>query len=123
MDDLDEIEDAPVINWFYDHRPLQFTKFVNGPTYRYVFRLVLALFVLILVCGSRWRLSVPIMANLHRLANQLLSDIYDKNYFYLFDPKSFFTSKALNMAIPGGPKFEPLFRDSDQMDDDWYIQP
>ncbi len=35
MDDLDESEDAAVINWFYDHKPLQFTKFVNGPSYRY----------------------------------------------------------------------------------------
>lgn len=45
------------------------------------------------------------MANLHRLASQLCSDIVDKNYYYLFDLKSFFTSKALNIAIPGGPKF------------------
>jgi hypothetical protein len=35
----------------------------------------------------------------------------DKNYFYLFELKSFYTAKALNMAIPGGPKFEPLYRD------------
>ena len=34
MDDLDEHEDSAVINWFYDHKPLQFTKFVNGPSYR-----------------------------------------------------------------------------------------
>jgi pre-mRNA-processing factor 8 len=51
------------------------------------------------------------MANLHRLANQLLSDFVDKNYFYLFDKKSFYTAKALNVAIPGGPKFEPLYKD------------
>jgi hypothetical protein len=51
------------------------------------------------------------MANLHRLASQLLSDLCDKNYFYLFDVNSFITAKALNMAIPGGPKFEPLHRD------------
>jgi len=25
--------------------------------------------------------------------------------------KSFFTAKALNLAIPGGPKFEPLVKD------------
>lgn len=58
------------------------------------------------------------MATLHRLANQLLSDLNDRNYFYLFDLKSFFTSKALNQAIPGGPKFEPLFRDVEE-DEDW----
>ena len=32
---------------------------------------------------------------------------------------SFFTAKALNMAIPGGPKFEPLYRDMDTFDEDW----
>lgn len=51
------------------------------------------------------------MSTLYRLANQLLTDLVDRNYFYLFDLKAFFTSKALNMAIPGGPKFEPLVRD------------
>lgn len=66
---------------------------VNGPSYR------------------NWRLPLPVMANLHRLANQLLSDFVDKNYFYLFDKKSFYTAKALNVAIPGGPKFEPLYKD------------
>lgn len=43
----------------------------------------------------------------------------DKNYYYLFDLKSFYTAKALNMAIPGGPKFEPLFRDMFEEDEDW----
>ncbi len=99
--DLDEEEDDAIFDWFYDHRPLQYTKFVNGPSYR------------------RWKLNTPIMANLYRLAGQLLSDLTDKNYFYLFDKKAFFTAKALNMAIPGGPKFEPLFRDEDDNDDDW----
>ncbi len=51
------------------------------------------------------------MATLHRLANQLMTDLVDENYFYLFDLKSFFTAKALNIAIPGGPKFEPLIKD------------
>ncbi len=59
------------------------------------------------------------MGNLYRLASQMLSDLADKNYFYLFDQKSFYTAKALNMAIPGGPKFEPLFRDMYQEEEDW----
>ena len=59
------------------------------------------------------------MSNLHRLASQLLSDLCDRNYFYLFDINSFITAKSLNMAIPGGPKFEPLHRDLEQQDDDW----
>ncbi|KAG6665377.1 hypothetical protein CIPAW_02G157600 [Carya illinoinensis] len=59
------------------------------------------------------------MATLHRLAGQLLSDLIDRNYFYLFDMESFFTAKALNMCIPGGPKFEPLYRDMEKGDEDW----
>jgi pre-mRNA-processing factor 8 len=59
----------------------------------------------------RWTFTIPMMSTLYRLANQLLTDLLDDNYFYLFDLKSFFTAKALNVAIPGGPKFEPLIRD------------
>lgn len=99
--ELDDMEDAAVFDWFYDHKPLMDTKFVNGPSYR------------------TWKLDLPIMANLHRLSGQLLSDLVDPNYFYLFDKKSFVTAKSLNLAIPGGPKFEPLFREEDEADDDW----
>ena len=56
---------------------------------------------------------------LRRLAGQLLSDLTDQNYFYLFNTNAFITAKSLNMAIPGGPKFEPLFRDMDTRDEDW----
>jgi len=42
----------------------------------------------------------------------------DHNYYYLFNLKSFKSAKALNMGIPGGPKFEPLFKDFVD-DDDW----
>lgn len=97
---LDPEEDAAVLDWFYDPKPLMGTKFVNGPTYR------------------KWTLSLPIMATLRRLSDQLLSDVLDKNYFHLFDLNAFYTAKALNMALPGGPKFEPLFKDIDQ-DEDW----
>ena len=99
--ELDEDEDNAVFDWFYDHEPLKYTNMVNGPSYR------------------SWRLPLPVMSNLYRLSNQLLSDLTDKNYFYLFDKKSFYTAKALNMAIPGGPKFEPLFRDIYEEDEDW----
>jgi pre-mRNA-processing factor 8 len=37
------------------------------------------------------------MANLFRLANQLLSDLTDNNYFYLFEKKSFFTVLVINI--------------------------
>ncbi|KAK9710766.1 pre-mRNA-splicing factor 8, partial [Basidiobolus ranarum] len=99
--DLDEDEDGAVHEWFYDHKPLIDTKFVNGSTYR------------------KWKLDLPIMSTLYRLAHQLLSDLTDQNYFYLFDINAFITAKSLNMAIPGGPKFEPLYRDLDTADEDW----
>ncbi|KAI9476840.1 NUC071 domain-containing protein [Coemansia mojavensis] len=110
--ELDEGDDAPVIDWFYDNKPLAdededdikksaVGRRVNGTSYR------------------RWRLDLPAMANLHRLADQLLSDLIDPNYFYLFDLNSFITAKCLNMAIPGGPRFEPMNRDVDPADEDW----
>ncbi|KAJ9460206.1 Pre-mRNA-processing-splicing factor 8A [Diplonema papillatum] len=96
--ELDEEEDEAVFDWFYDHKP--------ELPYQHIRK-------------KKWSLTVPIMANLFRLAGVLLSDLIDKNYLYLFDLKSFFTAKALNMAIPGGPKYEPLFRDMDAHDEDW----
>lgn len=99
--ELDPEEDSAVYEWFYDHKALIDTKHVNGETYR------------------KWNLDLPIMSTLYRLAHQLLSDLNDKNYFHLFDVNSFITAKSLNLAIPGGPKFEPLYRDLDTADEDW----
>ncbi|KAL9118990.1 MAG: hypothetical protein Q9187_004457 [Circinaria calcarea] len=99
--ELDEIEDAPVYDWFYDHRPLLDTPHVNGPSYK------------------EWNLTLPQMATLYRLSHQLLSDLVDQNYFHMFDLKSFLTAKALNVAIPGGPRFEPLYKDVDPNDEDF----
>lgn len=99
--DLDVDEDKEVYEWFYDHKPLIDTKHVKGSAYK------------------RWNLTLPQMAVLYRFANPLLTDLVDDNYFYLFDLKSFFTAKALNMAIPGGPKFEPLVKDINPADEDW----
>ncbi|CAF3962236.1 unnamed protein product [Rotaria magnacalcarata] len=82
-----------------DVEPL--VQMVNGSSYR------------------RWQLTLPIMSTLNRMGNQLLTDLVDDNYFYLFDLKSFFTVKALNVAIPGGPKFEPLVKDVNPNDEDW----
>lgn len=99
--ELDQDDDAAVYRWFYDDKPLIDTKFVNGPSYR------------------KWRLPLPTMATLYRLAGQLLSDLTDLNYFYLFNTNAFITAKSLNLCIPGGPKFEPLYRDMDTRDEDW----
>ncbi|EME83474.1 uncharacterized protein MYCFIDRAFT_215325 [Pseudocercospora fijiensis CIRAD86] len=99
--ELDENEDEPVYEWFYDHRPLSDSSHVNGPSYK------------------EWNLSLTQMATLHRLSNPLLSDTTDKNYFHLFDMPAFATAKALNVAIPGGPRFEPLYKDIDPNDEDF----
>ncbi|KAH8801660.1 putative pre-mRNA splicing factor [Xylogone sp. PMI_703] len=99
--ELDENEDSAVYEWFYDHRPLLDTPHVNGPSYK------------------EWNLSLPQMATLYRLSHRLLSDTVDQNYFYMFDLNSFFTAKALNVAIPGGPRFEPLYKDIDPNDEDF----
>ena len=64
---------------------------------------------------QKWNLSLEILSTLYRLGNQLLTDLVDDNYFYLFDLKSFFTAKALNLAIPGGPKFEPLIKEQQEI--------
>ena len=99
--ELDEVEDGPVLEWFYEHRALLDTPHVNGPSYK------------------EWNLTLPQMATLYRLSHQLLSDLVDKNYFHMFDLKSFLTAKALNVAIPGGPRFEPLYKDVDPNDEDF----
>ena len=99
--ELDEAEDGPVVEWFYEHRPLLDTPHVNGPSYK------------------EWNLTLPQMATLYRLSHQLLSDLVDKNYFHMFDLPSFETAKALNVAIPGGPRFEPLYKDVDPNDEDF----
>ncbi|GAB7344574.1 hypothetical protein MBLNU457_3072t1 [Dothideomycetes sp. NU457] len=99
--ELDEDEDAAVYEWFYDPRPLLDTPHVNGPSYK------------------KYNLTLPQMTTLYRLSNQLLSDTVDKNYFHLFDLPSFFSAKALNVALPGGPRFEPLFKDIDPNDEDF----
>ncbi|KAF3015240.1 pre-mRNA-splicing factor 8 [Neopestalotiopsis sp. 37M] len=99
--ELDEEEDAAVYEWFYDHRPLLDTSHVNGPSYK------------------TWNLNLQQMAALHRLSRPLLSENYDPNYFFLFDMKSFLTAKALNVALPGGPRFEPLYKDIDPNDEDF----
>ncbi|OAA38385.1 pre-mRNA processing splicing factor 8 [Metarhizium rileyi] len=99
--ELNDEEDEAVYEWFYDHRPLLDTPHVNGASYK------------------NWNLSLPQMAALFRLSRPLISDVMDKNYFYLFDLKSFLTAKALNVALPGGPRFEPLYKDIDPNEEDF----
>ncbi|KAJ8069143.1 hypothetical protein OCU04_002816 [Sclerotinia nivalis] len=99
--ELDEGEDGAVFEWFYENRPLLDTPHINGPSYK------------------EWNLTLPQMATLYRLSRPLLSDLVDKNYFHMFELKSFQTAKALNVAIPGGPRFEPLYKDVNPNDEDF----
>ncbi|KAH7000149.1 NUC071 domain-containing protein [Ilyonectria destructans] len=99
--ELDEDDDEAVYEWFYDHRPLMDTPHINGPSYK------------------SWNLTLPQMATLFRLSRPLVSDVVDKNYFYLFELKSLLSAKALNVALPGGPRFEPLYKDIDPNDEDF----
>jgi len=41
------------LQWFYENKPLQYTKMVNGPSYK------------------RWKLPLPVMSTLYRLAGQV----------------------------------------------------
>ena len=93
--ELDSDEVSPIYESFYHHKALiESSTHVNGPSYR------------------RWFLKLDEQAALYRLGNQLMTDLVDDNYFYLFDLKSFFTSKELNQAIPAGLKFELLVKEN-----------
>lgn len=41
------------LQWFYENKPLQYTKMVNGPSYK------------------KWKLPLPVMSTLYRLAGQV----------------------------------------------------
>ncbi|VEU19289.1 DEKNAAC100659 [Brettanomyces naardenensis] len=100
--ELDEDEDSAVCDWLYDEKPLvDDPSHVNGPSYR------------------RWNLDLAEMAALNRLSTPIQMDTVDPNSFYLFDRESFFTAKALNVALPGGPRFEPLYKGVDPEDEDF----
>ena len=109
--DLSDEQYEVVRDWFYDTEPLTDVGAINdGPLKQHVF-----------VNGPSykvWRLSTPIMAQLYDLAEPLMDAFPDLNRRFLFELPEFLTAKALNVAIPGGPKFEPLFRDVDD-DEDW----
>uniref|UniRef100_A0A6T6SP05 mRNA splicing factor PRP8 n=1 Tax=Amorphochlora amoebiformis TaxID=1561963 RepID=A0A6T6SP05_9EUKA len=52
-------------------------------------------------------IKIPILQNLKKLSMPILNEVFDKNYFFLFDLSSFIIAKSLNIILPGGPRFEP----------------
>lgn len=100
MMELDEDEDRAVYDWFYDHLGLVGTGFVNGESYK------------------KWKFPLEVMSTLFRFSRQLVGEFVDPNSKYLFELPSLLTSKALNETIPGGPSFEPLFKDGD-VNEEW----
>lgn len=69
--ELDEEDDSPIMEWFYEHKGLVDTPLVNGSSLK------------------TWRFTLPVMSTLYRYSRQLVSDLIDPNYFYLFDKKVF----------------------------------
>jgi len=55
---------------------------------------------------------------LKTLAKEISVEIYDLNYYYLFNLESFLLAKTLNLVLPGGPRFEPLLNDFRDLKED-----
>lgn len=85
--ELDGIENSSIIDWFYDGKPLS-----DNPG-----------------LAKKFHLNIDMLMSLYKISTPLVTNIIDKNYYYLFDYNSFLTAKALNISIPTAPKFEPLF--------------
>lgn len=104
-----EDEDKDVADWFYDHQPLvDESSHVPGSAYK-SFNLNVA------QMATLYRLATPLVSNVPEDAQ--LVDFNNQNSKFLFRLEEFKTAKALNVAIPGGPKFEPLFKDNDEDED------
>ncbi|KAF6056038.1 PROCN domain family protein [Candida parapsilosis] len=85
IEQMDDLKD-----WFYDEKPLvDDSDVVNGDSYR------------------TWNLDATTMDKLYNISKPLLVDSH-----HLFDKRELFTAKSLNICVPGGPKFEPLFNES-----------
>lgn len=104
IDWLENLEDADVPDpielpfddeWLYDDKPfIDDNNVSNGLSYK------------------KWSMRLDLLAKVYNISTPLFPHIKDPNYYYLFDKESFFTAKSLNLALPGGPKFEPLYNES-----------
>ncbi|EAN99773.1 PRP8 protein homologue, putative [Trypanosoma cruzi] len=89
-DELDEEDSAAIIDWFYDPFPrLVHPNQIRGPRR-----------------PNGYYFSINVVECLFRSASPILPTLDDRNYYYLWDLKSFYTAKAMHLAIPRAPKFE-----------------
>ena len=115
--ELDEEEDAALCPWFYDHRPDTIASPNDASAEKQSF---------IDWRRRRWQASPSLMATLKRVGDALQPDTAIDDYNYCFDYRSFANAKAMNVSIPGGPKFHTntaggagIGRREDVDDDDW----
>lgn len=109
-DALSPADDACVIDWFYDQEPQLVSPSLLGRPPK----------------KGQWFFGVEVMENLFRIATPILPDYQDDNRFYLWDLASFYTAKAMHVAVPRAPKFDLLRRRGKageriqaEEDDDW----
>ncbi|KAG7195924.1 pre-mRNA-splicing factor 8 [Scheffersomyces spartinae] len=81
--------------WLYENKPfIDDPEIVNGDSYK------------------TWNLDIERMSTLYKISKPLTAEAgHNSNNHYLYEKNAFLTSKSLNSALPGGPKFEPLFKD------------
>ncbi|CAI5756086.1 unnamed protein product [Candida verbasci] len=86
-----EIQRDSILNdWFYEQKPLvDDEEVINGSSYR------------------SWSLNLQTMNQLYTISRPLMEGTNEK-----FEEKALFTAKSLNLALPGGPKFEVLHKES-----------
>lgn len=106
--ELDEEEDKEVVNWLFNARSapgaaqdLDWLDIDEGEETQEN------------VAKGHWMLHPQTLATLQRLADPLLVEQKSlQNSLHLWDDKSFFAAKAMNVALPGGPKFQAPIRGS-----------
>ncbi|CCW68908.1 unnamed protein product [Phytomonas sp. Hart1] len=103
-DELEGEDNSAVSDWLYEPFPrLVSSNQIHGPRR-----------------PRGYYFNIEVVENLLRLAFPIIPILDDRNYYYLWNLKSFYTAKAMHLAIPRGPKFEPppsIKQKED--DDDW----
>ncbi|EGW33924.1 uncharacterized protein SPAPADRAFT_133535 [Spathaspora passalidarum NRRL Y-27907] len=89
--------------WFFEQQPfIDDEDVVNGDSYR------------------KWNLDTTNMHKLYQTSKPILNETQAAPY--LFDNDAFITAKSLNVALPGGPKFEPRYNKEDIPEDDDFTE-